>query len=474
MRYLIGVDGGSQSTKVVIFDENGRIVSQGKKDLRPMLLSPGGFVEHPDDDLYDTFVEASREAMRNFPGKPEEIVGLGLCTIRCCRVLLDENGMLASPVQSWMDIRLSKPYEHTDPKVRYVTTTTGYMTRRLTGEFRDTAANCEYQWPLDKDTWQWHADDEVIRRFGLKREMLFELQNPGDIAGYLLEEVAAETGIPAGIPVVATANDKAVEALGAGLLDQDTILVSLGTYITSMVPGDIHVKEANSFYTNLASVPGKYLYESGGIRRGMWTVSWLIDLLGSDPVEAAKKAGLSVEDYLNREAAKVPAGSLGLMTVLDWLAPADKPYKKGVMIGFNGRHNWRHMYRSVVEGIALTMKNHSEAMVRELGIAPENLIVSGGGSNGDLFMQIFADVYGMSARRTVVNGAASLGAAICAAVAAGVYPGFEEAVKAMVRVRDVFAPVPENVEFYGKMNEVYREITVYTDEILKKAYQLFG
>lgn len=474
MRYLIGVDGGSQSTKVVIFDEYGRVVAQGKKDLRPMILSPEGFVEHPDDDLYDSFVAASREAMKNFPGKPEEIVGLGLCTIRCCRVLLDENGMLASPVQSWMDIRLSRPYEHTDPRVRYVTTTTGYMTGRLTGQFRDTAANCEYQWPLDKDTWQWHAEDEVIRQYGLKREMLFELQNPGDIAGYLLEEVAEETGIPAGIPVVATANDKAVEALGAGLLDQKTILVSLGTYITSMVPGDRHIKKAESFYTNLACIPYRYLYESGGIRRGMWTVSWLIDLLGSDPAEAARRAGLSVEDYLNREAAKVPVGSEGLMTVLDWLAPGDKPYKKGLMIGFSGRHNWRHMYRSVVEGIALTMKNHSDVMLKELGLAPESLMVSGGGSSGDLFMQVFADVYGLPARRTVVNGAASLGSAICAAVAAGIYPGFEEAVAAMVRVRDEFMPVPAHTEFYGKMNEVYREITLYTDEILKKAYPLFG
>lgn len=474
MRYLIGVDGGSQSTKVVIFDQEGRIVSQGKKELQPMILSPGGFVEHPGDDLYDSFVEASREAMSKFPGKPEEIVGLGLCTIRCCRVLLDENGMLAAPVQNWMDIRLSRPYEHTDPKVRYVTTTTGYMTRRLTGQFRDTAANCEGQWPLDKDAWQWYGDDEVISRFGLKREMLFELQKPGDIAGYLLEEVAAETGIPAGIPVVATANDKAVEALGAGLLDRDTILVSLGTYITSMVQGDANIREAESFYTNLASMPDRYLYESGGIRRGMWTVSWLIDLLGGDPLEAAEKAGISVEDYLNREASRVPAGSLGLMTVLDWLAPADKPFKKGLMIGFDGRHNWRHMYRSVVEGIALTMKNHSDAMVKELGLVPDSLIVSGGGSNGDLFMQIFADVYGLPARRTVVNGAASLGSAICAAVASGVYPGFEEAAKAMVRVRDVFTPVPEHTEFYDRMNGVYREITVYTDEILKKAHPLFG
>jgi sugar (pentulose or hexulose) kinase len=474
-KYVIGVDGGSQSSKVVIYDLAGNIVSEGKQPLRPMMLRDPGIVEHPDDDLWDSIAAASREAMARFPGKPGDIIGLGLCTIRFCRVLLKADGTLAAPVMSWMDARVSRPYVHENDEVKYVTTTTGYLTHRLTGRFRDTAANYQGQWPIDTDTWRWSEDDAFFRSKNIPREMLFELQMPGTILGHVTEAAARATGIPAGIPVVATANDKAVEALGAGSLRGNTALVSLGTYIAAMVHGRDNPKETKRFWVNFASVPGGYLYESNGIRRGMWTVSWLQNLLGDEIGLKAKALGLSPEEYLNREASKVPAGSNGLLTIMNWLAPADEPYRKGMMIGFDGRHTAAHMYRSILEAIALTIKNHADAMTDELGIRLERLVLSGGGSNSALFMQIFADVFGIPAARNVVTGSASLGAAICAAVALGVYEDFDAAIARMVKVRDTFEPIPANTALYTRMNEgVYRYLTACTDELLKKSYELFG
>lgn len=473
-KYIIGVDGGSQSSKVIIFDLEGNIVCEGKQSLRPMSLPEPGIVEHPDDDLWDSILEASKRAMNSFAGKKEDIIGMGLCTIRFCRAVLKEDGTLAQPVMSWMDARVSRPYEHVNPLVRYVTTSSGYITHRFTGEFNDTAANYQGQWPIDTDTWQWSEDPEVMRRQNIPRDMLFNLQMPGTILGYVRKEVADITGIPEGIPVVATANDKAVEALGAGLLSENTALVSLGTYIASMVNGHDNPKGTVNFWTNFACMPDTYLYESNGIRRGMWTVSWFKDILGDEVALKAEAEGISPEQYLDREAQMVPAGSNGLMTVLDWLAPSDKTFKKGLMIGFDGRHTRAHMYRSILEAIALTMKNRFDEMCAELDIKPDNLIISGGGSNSELFMQIFSDIFGLPVSRNVVNGSAGLGSAICAAVAAGVYKDFETAIKKMVKIRDTFRPNFENTGLYKKINdEVYKHITTYTDEILKRSYPIF-
>ncbi len=473
--YIIGIDGGTQSSKVVIFDLKGNIICEGKEDLKPMHLPRQGIVEHPDDDLWESLIKASKKAMKNFPGQKEEIIGLGLCTIRCCRALLKEDGTLAAPVMSWMDERLSRPYEHEDDSVKYVTTSSGYITHRLTGQFVDTAANYEGPWPLDKDTWQWSSDPEVIEACNIPREMLFDLQMPGSVAGYVTEKAAEVTGIPAGIPVAITANDKAVEALGAGLLPGRTALVSLGTYIASMVHGHDNVREAEHFFSNLASVPNKYLYESEGIRRGMWTVSWMVDLLGEDAAQKAHAQKIPVERYLNMQAEKIPPGSNGLMTILEWLSPPDAPYKKGLMIGFDGRHTGIHMYRSILEGIALTMRNNAMAMCDELGLELNNIIVSGGGSNGDLFMQIFADVFGLPACRNEVNSAAGMGSAICATLACGIYKDYVEAIDNMVRIKDTFKPIERNAKLYHKMNEqVYRHITSHTDQVLKKSYHIFG
>jgi len=473
-KYIIGVDGGSQSSKVVIFDLEGNIVCDGKQDLRPMYLPEPGVAEHPDDDLWDSVVLASQRAMARFSGDPEDIIAVGLCTIRCCRALLKADGTLASPVMSWMDVRLARPYEHENPEVKYVTTTSGYINHRFTGKFIDTAANYWGQWPIDVDTWQWSEDPRVFEQYKIPREMLFDLQMPGTVSGYVTPEASALTGIPAGVPVVATANDKAVEARGAGLLSETSGLVSLGTYIGGMVEGQKNVTDSSLFFTNMASVPNQYLYESYGIRRGMWTVSWFKNILGDDILRKAEDLGISGEEYLDREAERVPAGSDGLMTVLDWLAPASELYKKGVMIGFDGRHTRAHMYRSILEAIAMTMKIHMDGLAGELGINLDQMIISGGGSNSKLFMQIFADVFGVPASRNVVNGAAGVGAAICAAVAVGVYPNFRTAVEKMVKTRDTFQPVAENVELYRRGTAVFRNITKYTDEILKETYKIFG
>jgi len=474
-KYIIGVDGGSQSSKVVVHDLEGIIVSEGRQALRPMNRPRNGIVEHPDDDLWDSITAASRQAMAKFTGDPRDIIGVGLCTIRCERAVLKEDGSLASPGMSWMDTRAYQPYVHDDPAAAYVTTSSGYLTHRFTGRFSDTAANNILgQWPIDTDTWQWSEDPAVLEQWNIPRKMLFDLQMPGTILGSVTREAAEASGIPQGIPVVATANDKAVEALGSGSLSEKTALISLGTYIAAMVHGRENLKTPSQFWTNFAAIPGKYLYESHGIRRGMWTISWFTDLLGEGVAEKAESLGLSPEQYLERDAEGVPAGSDGLMTVLDWLAPNDRPFRKGVMIGFDARHTRAHIYRSILEAIALTMKNRVDAMCAELGISLDSIVISGGGASSPLFMRIFADVFGIPSSRTVGSGGASLGAAICAAVATGVYPDFETAVGRMTKSRESFAPDPANADVYRRMNAaVYQTIRDATDEILERTYPIF-
>lgn len=471
-KYLIGIDSGSQSTKVYIFNQNGEVICTESEGLKPMIVRKPGYVEHPDDDLWDSLKAVLKKLMASFQGNPADIVGLGLCSIRCCRVFVKEDGTLAAPVMSWMDIRAYETYED-QPEIRYTSPTSGYLTHRLTGEFRDTAANAyQGQFPVDMDTWQWSENTEHFSSFQIPKEKLMEIRMPGEILGYVTEQAAAETGLPAGIPVVATANDKAVEALGSGLIESDTGLVSLGTYITSMVFGSRNITDAANYWTNLSCIPHNYLYESGGIRRGMWLISWYKSIIGEEYAKKAKEEGYSVEDSLAREAEQVPAGSDGLLTIPDWLAPATQLYRKGVILGFDERHTRGHIYRSLLEGIAMTLKNSYDAMNQELDVKPDKIIVCGGGSNSDLYMQIFADMYGVKTVRNQINGAAALGSAICAAVAAGIYPDFKEAVQAMVKVRDEFTPNEANHETYSKIIAgAYRGLPEMLEGTLKTVYE---
>jgi sugar (pentulose or hexulose) kinase len=241
-----------------------------------------------------------------------------------------------------------------------------------------------------------------------------------------------------------------------------------------MVHGADNHKSPEHFWTNFASIPHRYLYESNGVRRGMWTLTWFLDLLGPEVAAHAASLGMSREAYIEAEAAAVPAGSDGLMTVLDWLATTDKPFRKGMMLGFDARHTRGHVYRSILEAIALTMKHHVDAMCGELGITLDEIVVSGGGSNSPLFMQIFADVFGITASRSIDGGGAALGAAICAAAAAGVHPDIETAAAHMTKARESFAPDAAHGEVYRRMADtVYHQIRDHTDALFERAYPIF-
>ena len=267
--------------------------------------------------------------------------------------------------------------------------------------------------------------------------------------------------------MVATAHDKAVEALGAGALEPGTGLVSLGTYIGALTQGRGRHKNSKHYWSFQASIPGRYLYECMGVRRGMWTVSWFCSQFGDGVMDQAGSLGLTVEDMFNQEAAQVPPGCEGLITIHDWAPPPEAEYRKGVMLGFDGRHTRAHMYRSILEGIAFTLKLSMDRMFTELGAPLGELVVSGGGANGDVFMQIFADVFGVPARRNQMRGSASVGCAINAGMAVGAFDSYEEAIAHMVRVADEFEPDPANTELYDSIcQQVYAKAHSHLDPLL--------
>ncbi|OQY06833.1 MAG: sugar kinase [Desulfobacteraceae bacterium 4572_123] len=474
-KYLMGVDVGTQSAKVVISDLDGNIVCEGRKALRKMDIPAPQLAEHPDDDLWDALKIAFKRVMARFNDEigcnVHDIMAMGICIIRCCRALLKKNGELAYPVIDWMDKRLNTPYEYHAAygDVRYVTTSSGYITHRLTGEFKDTCANYIGNWPMDDDTLDWSTSNDIIKQYNVPREMLFDVVRPGDILGYVTAEAADLLGVPAGMPVVATAHDKAVEALGAGLLASGIGLISLGTYIGALVHGRENLQDPQNFWSFQASVPGRYLYECIGVRRGMWTVSWFCDQFGKGIINEARNRGESIEELFNREAEKIPPGCEGLLTVHDWAPPVDAVYRKGVMFGFDGRHTRAHIYRSILEGIAFTVKNHMDKMNQELNTPIKHLIVSGGGANSNLFMRILADVFGVTTCRNQMKDSAAVGCVINAGMAVGVFNSYEEAVEKMVRRDDQFSPNLENTKFYNQLNEkVYRHANRYFDPILKE------
>jgi sugar (pentulose or hexulose) kinase len=120
----------------------------------------------------------------------------------------------------------------------------------------------------------------------------------------------------------------------------------------------------------------------------------------------------------------------------------------------------------------MTLMNSYNSMNDELGHKPERIIVSGGGSNSDLYMQLIADMYGVQTVRNKVNGAAALGSAICVAVATGLYSSFGEAVKGMIEERDSFTPDMDRHKLYEMINtKAYRDLPKLMEATLKSIHE---
>lgn len=467
-RYVLAVDNGSQSTKVHVVDQHGVLHASGRAVLQPCVYPAPGQVVHPADDLWESVVLACRAALDAFEGPAEAIEAVGLCTIRCCRALLDTDGGLVEPVLSWMDERVWRAYDRPDDeRVAWITTSSGYLGHRLTGAFRDAAANYQGVWPIDEDDGQWSTDTGDFERSGMPRRTLMELAQPAQRLGFVTPEAAERTGLPHGIAVYATANDKAVEALGAGLLTpKDGVLLSLGTYIAAMTVQWRRPPESDDYWVNVAASPDTTLIESGGIRRGMWTVSWIRDLL--EPSDD-RRAG-AAEQVLEREASVVPAGCGGLSALMDWLSPPGRPYRRGALIGFDGTQGRGALYRCVLEGIALTMASHIEAMESALGRRPTALTVTGGGAASDLMMQLLADILDRPTRRAGMQDAAGLGAAVCACVGSGLHADWGTAVTSMVSSGAIFAPDPAGVAAYRPVRERHERLLGSADAFMRAVY----
>jgi len=115
-----------------------------------------------------------------------------------------------------------------------------------------------------------------------------------------------------------------------------------------------------------------------------------------------------------------------------------------------------------------------DAMCGELGIVLDEIVISGGGANSPLFMSIFADVFGIPASRCTDGGGASLGAAMCAAAAAGIYPDIDSAAAAMAKALESFMPDTANGVVYARMAAtVYHDIRNHTDALFERAYPIF-
>ncbi|MBY9016783.1 MAG: xylulokinase, partial [Candidatus Lokiarchaeota archaeon] len=144
-------------------------------------------------------------------------------------------------------------------------------------------------------------------------------------------------------------------------------------------------------------------------------------------------------------------------------APHWNPYARGLIYGLSLGHKRRDIIRSIMEGVAFEVRKNVE-IFRELGIAPKELKLTGGGSRSDFWNQIYSDVIGITCVRNVIEEATSLGAAILAATGAGLFPDVIKAAENICKVDKKWIPNISHQKVYNEIYKMSNNLYSYLDE----------
>jgi len=493
---LLAIDNGTQSLRAMVFDLRGNLVAQGRVAIESYSSPQPGWVEQDPQVYWQALCQACQLLWQS-GADPQAIAGVAVTTKRSTVINLDAQGRPLRPAITWMDQRRTyglKPvggwwgmafrlsgmaetvaYLQAEAEANWIAANqpeiwaathkylllSGYLTYQLTGKYVDSTACQAAYIPFDyknsrwagKSDWKWQA-------LPVRLKHLPDLYPPAAQLGEITRQAAEATGIPAGLPVIAAAADKACEVIGAGCLEPNVGCLSYGSAATINTTHRRYIEVIPLIPPYPSAVPGAYSLEIQ-IYRGFWMVSWFRDEFAHFEQHLAEMRGLAAETLFDELVNRVPPGSMGLVLQPYW-SPGLKvpgPAAKDAIIGFGDVHTRAHLYRAILEGLAYALRDGKERTEKRSGVQVTELRVSGGGSQSDAAMQLTADVFGLPAARPHVYETSGLGAAIDLAVGLKLQPDFDTAVKTMTRIQRIFQPDPRSQEIYeGLYHRVYQQL----------------
>jgi L-xylulokinase len=212
---------------------------------------------------------------------------------------------------------------------------------------------------------------------------------------------------------------------------------------------------------SLYAMPNWYLLEESSATSA-GNLDWVIqNCLDHSLVPKEKK----LYQWLDELVALVPPESCEVYFLPFLYGSNRHPLAKASFIGLTSFHTREHLFRAVFEGVVFSAKSHIDKLL-SVRKPPEAVRLAGGAANSKLWVQIFADVLGLPVETvTGVKELGALGAAMAAAVAAGVYPDYEKAAEAMVRIAAPIAPDKEKFGIYQQKFAKYTAICGALDQI---------
>lgn len=490
MKYVIGVDLGTSSVKLLLVNQTGDIVNEVSKTY-PLIQEKQGYNEQDPDEWVKQTIAGLAELLDTFDGDKEDIEGISFAGQMHGLVLLDEDLKVLRQAILWNDTRTTEQCQEiydvvgeenlleitknpalegfTLPKMLWVrehepeifakakrfVLPKDYLRYKLTGEIHMDYSDAAGTLLLDVGQQEWST--EICKLLEIDPSLCPPLVNSGDKVGIITEEAAELTGLSVNTQVFAGGADNACGAIGAGVIEEGMTMCSIGT------SGVVLSYEAD----NQKDFKGKVHYFNHAVSDAFYTMgvtlaaghslTWFKDVFAKDVTY----------DELLADVGIVPVGSNGLLFT-PYLSGERSPHGdaniRASFIGMNSSHKRNDFVRAVLEGITFSL-NDSIEIFRQEGKTIDTIVSIGGGAKNDDWLQIQADIFNAEIVKLNSEEGPGMGAAMLAAVGCGWFASIKECADAFLSVDKTFKPHLENVARYQDLFKIYQDVYTQTKEL---------
>lgn len=493
MKYMIGVDIGTTSTKSVLYDENGQFIM--KHNIGYELHTPNVDVsEENPDELFDAVLMTVKYVVREANIVKEDIKLISFSAQMHSLVAMDENHHRLTENITWADNRASKYatlinnqyngldiYRRTGTPIHPMSPLSKifWMKHEQQSTFDNTAmfadiktyilyqlfeqyvidhsmASATGMFNLEQLDW----DDDVLNLLGISRFQLPELVPTTHILTGMKKRYATLMGIDENTPVVIGASDGVLSNLGVNSYQQGEVAVTIGTSgaIRTVIDKPRTDEKGRIFCYVLTD---EHYVIGGPVNNGGVILRWLRDEILASEVETAKRLGVDPYDVLTQIASRVKPGADGLIFhpyLAGERAPLWNADARGSFFGLTLSHKKEHMIRAALEGVLYNLYTVYLALIEVMKETPNEIKATGGFAKSEIWRQMMADIFDTQLSVPESYESSCLGACVLGMKALGEIDDFS-IIEQMVGTTHEHQPDPNTVDIYQQLVKIFIKIS---------------
>ena len=488
MKSYIGIDLGTSGVKLIMVDEDGRILNTVTKSY-PISYPFDGWSEQSPEDWYNATIDGLSELVKCCDKSSIEALSFGGQMHGL--VLLDKNDNVIRPAILWNDGRTQAETDYlndiigkerlseftaniafcgfTLPKILWVKNNEpdnfgkiekimlpkDYLAYKLSGVFATDFSDASGMLLLDVKNRKWSK--EMIEIGGIKEEMLPSLHESYEKIGTLKPETASKLGLGE-ISIIIGAGDNAAAAIGTGTVNNGDCNISLGTSGTVFVSQDSFFVDNSNALHSFCHSNGKYHLMGCILSAASCNKWWAEDILGTNNFKAEES---ECKKYMGENSV------MFLPYLMGERSPHNDVSARGAFIGMRPDTSRKQMTLAVLEGVAFALRDCVE-IAKSSGVKIERTKLCGGGAKSPLWRKIMANVLGIDVIRPETEEGPAYGGAILAMVGTGKFNTVNEACSILIKERDVTSPEPILTEKYEKKYNLFKKLYPTLKDIYKQ------